>query len=160
MRDDDERLVRALELSHSFVNRRDRTVVEVRRHLEQKGIAGELIDASIQTLDDQGYLNDVRFAQLFVADKRELERWGSERIRTRLLARGIDRELVETALREDQSDDGESSELERALNLLRRRFPSPPQDRRERDRALGVLIRKGYDGELALDALSAYARGA
>ncbi len=160
MRDDDERLVRALELSHSFVNRRDRTVVEVWRHLEQKGIAGELIDASIQTLEDQGYLNDVRFAQLFVADKRELERWGSERIRTRLLARGIDRELVETALREDQSDDGESSELERALNLLRRRFPSPPQDRRERDRALGVLIRKGYDGELALDALSAYARGA
>ncbi len=94
-----------------------------------------------------------------MADKRELERWGSERIRTRLLARGIDRDLVETTLSEDQADDGTGSELDRALEVLRRRFPSAPKDRRERDRALGVLIRKGYDGELALDALSAYARG-
>ena len=52
----------------------------------------------------------------------------------------------------------EESELDRALALLRRRFPSPPRDRRERDRALGVLIRKGYDSELALDALAAHAR--
>ena len=34
-----------------------------------------------------------------------------------------------------------------------------PADRRERERALGVLLRKGYESELALDALSAYARG-
>jgi hypothetical protein len=34
-----------------------------------------------------------------------------------------------------------------------------PADRRERERALGVLLRKGYESELALDALHAYARG-
>jgi regulatory protein len=42
---------------------------------------------------------------------------------------------------------------------LRRRFPEPPEDRRERNRALGMLMRKGYESELALDALAAYARG-
>ena len=35
-----------------------------------------------------------------------------------------------------------------------------PHDRRERDRALGVMLRKGYDPELALDALAAYVRHA
>jgi regulatory protein len=50
------------------------------------------------------------------------------------------------------------TELDRALGLLRRRFSIPPRDRRERDRALGVLIRKGYDPDLALDAITAYAR--
>ncbi len=44
------------------------------------------------------------------------------------------------------------------MALLRRRFPDPPQDRRDRNRALGMLVRKGYDTELALDALSAHAR--
>jgi regulatory protein len=44
--------------------------------------------------------------------------------------------------------------------VLRQRFPSPPRDRRERERALGILLRKGYDIELALDALAAYDRGA
>jgi len=43
--------------------------------------------------------------------------------------------------------------------LLRRRFPTPPRERRDRDRALGALIRKGFESKLALDALSAYARG-
>ena len=51
------------------------------------------------------------------------------------------------------------SELDRALELLRRRFPTPPEDRRERERALGVLLRKGYESELALDALAAHTRG-
>jgi regulatory protein len=68
----------------------------------------------------------------------------------------VKRELVHEALVSGASQ----TELDRALELLRRRFPSPPADRRERERALGVLLRKGYDSELALDALVAYARGA
>jgi regulatory protein len=49
--------------------------------------------------------------------------------------------------------------MDRALAVLRRRFPQPPEDRRERDRALGVLLRKGYESDLALDALAVHARG-
>ena len=40
------------------------------------------------------------------------------------------------------------------MAVLSRRFRTPPQERRERDRALAVLLRKGYDVELALDALA------
>ena len=47
-----------------------------------------------------------------------------------------------------------------ALVLLRRRFPEPPTGRRERDRAMGMMLRKGYDSELAVEALAAYAREA
>ena len=123
----------------------------------------------IKILGEQGFLDDPRFARLFVADKRTLEQWGSERIRRGLLSRGIDRHLADAALAEEVggssslSDDegvgGPSSELDRALALLRRRFPQPPEDRRDRNRALGMLMRKGYESELALDALAAYARG-
>ena len=35
--------------------------------------------------------------------------------------------------------------------------PSRPSTPRERDRALGMLVRKGYDLELAYDALRRYA---
>jgi regulatory protein len=158
---DEQRLARALELGYAYLNRRDRTVSEVQRHLDGKGVASDLVDATIQALGDQGYLDDVRFAQLFVADKRELERWGNERIKNRLLARGMERELVEAALHHPQPNVGVTAdtELDRALVVLRRRFPGAPRDRRDRERALGVLVRKGYDGELALDALAAYARG-
>jgi regulatory protein len=163
---EEERLQKALDLGYAYLNARDRTVSEVRRHLERRGVSEELADAAIQTLGRQGFLDDGRYAQLFVTDKRALEQWGSERIRRGLLSRGIDRQLVEAALAEAPDpapgDDGEGepvSELDRALGLLRRRFPDPPRDRRDRNRALGMLLRKGYESELALDALSAYARG-
>ena len=96
-----------------------------------------------------------------------------ERIRRGLSARGIDRALAELALaaapeaidnldpdplRAEHRDEGRGGELARALDVLRRRFPDPPRERRDRDRALGMLLRKGYEQELAIDALNAHAR--
>jgi regulatory protein len=174
----DETLQRALDLGYAYLNRRERTVAEVRAQLERKGIAPEHVEDAVRTLEEQGMLGDERFARLFVSDKRELEQWGSERIRRGLLARGIDRALAETALAvgtagtagtaagtggpgeagPDAPTD-EPTELGRAIELLRRRFPTPPRERRDRDRALGVLLRKGYEPELAVDAVNQHARG-
>jgi regulatory protein len=158
---DGTELQRALELSYRYLNRRERTIHEVRARLEAEGAETTVVDAAIEILTEHGALDDARFARLFVQDKRELEQWGAERIRQGLLGRGVDRELVAHALAgngEAIDHDSPETELDRALNLLRRRFTAPPRDRRDRDRALGVLIRKGYDPELALDALAAYGR--
>ena len=142
-----------LELAYRYLNRRDRTEGEVRRHLAGKGVEPDAAEDAIATLRDQGYLDDARYARLFAEDKRALEGWGTERIRGTLALRGIDRELIDAAVAADGGD-----EMERALEILRRRFPSPPRERRDRDRALAVLLRKGYDTELAMDALTAHAR--
>ncbi|MDQ2758942.1 MAG: RecX family transcriptional regulator [Actinomycetota bacterium] len=151
----DDRLQHALGLAYRYLNRRDRTEAEMRSHLQARGVDVAESDQAICTLTEQGYLDDARFARLFTQDKRELERWGRDRIARGLRARGIEPELIHPALDSESPD----SELDRALRLLRRRLQAPPADRRERDRALGLLLRKGYDGELALDALAAYARG-
>ena len=127
----------------------------MRAHLVRTGIEPKDVEEAIAILVDQGYLDDDRFVRLFVEDKRELAGWGSDRIRQALLARGIAADLIDDRL----AKQGSEGELERALSLLRRRFPSLDGDRRERERALGVLIRKGYDTDLALEAIAA-ARGA
>jgi regulatory protein len=146
----------ALALAYRHLNRRERTVHELRSHLLEHGVEPELTDAAIEELIDQRYLDDARFARTFAEDKRTLEQWGAERIRRALLARGIDRELLDATLAADTG----GGELERAVALLHRRFPEAPRDRRDRERALGVLLRKGYDSEIALDALSAFSRPA
>jgi regulatory protein len=151
-----EPLQRALEIAYGYLNRRDRTEAEVRRRLASAGIEGAAIEETITVLAGQRVLDDARYARLFAQDKRELEQWGSERIRRALLERGIGRELVEQTLASEPTE----SELDRALVLLRRRFAVAPRDRRERDRALGVMLRKGFDSELALDALATFARDA
>jgi regulatory protein len=145
---------RALALAYRYLNCRERTVAEMRRHLVARGCREDEAEAAVEQLLEQGYLDDARYAQMFADDKRELEHWGSERIERALLQRGVDREVVDQVLSQDQ-DDGD---LARALSLLERRIPRPPRDRRERDRALGILLRKGYEPDLALDALAAYGR--
>jgi regulatory protein len=153
-----ERLRRALEFALRRLNRRELTTLEVRRHLERNGVDEATADAALRELGGSGLVDDARFARLFVADRRTLDGWGAERIRRTLLGRGIDRELIDSAIGTVETDD-EGSELDRALAVLRRRFATAPQERRERDRALGVLLRKGYDGDVALDAIAAFARG-
>jgi regulatory protein len=154
--DTDAGLERALAIAYRYLNPRERTQAEMRTHLQRKGIDPRDVERSIQVLVDQGYLDDARFAHLFVQDKRQLAEWGADRIRQVLRTRGVDSEFVEEALAEHEQDS--ESEIERALALLRRRFPSPAGDRRERERALGVLLRKGYDVDLALEAIAAHVR--
>jgi regulatory protein len=141
---------RGLELAYRYLSRRERTVAETREHLASRDVDGPTADQVIAMLAGQGYLDDRRFARLFVQDKRELEQWGDERIRRGLESRGVDRDLAEDAIGENG---GYHRELERAVALLRRRVPNPEPDRRGRERALGLLLRRGYDYELADAAL-------
>jgi regulatory protein len=146
-------LDRALATAYRFVNRRERTEAEMRMHLSRAGVTPANVEQAVATLVEQGYLDDARFVRLFVQDKRELDGWGNDRIRPALLARGISADLADDAL--SATDSG--GELDRALGILRARFPTLSGERRERERALGMLLRKGYEVELALDAIAAHA---
>ena len=148
--DDDKR---ARDLAFRAVNNRERTEHELREYLERKRLDAPEIDAAIAELVSLGFVDDAEYAQRFADDRRRLDAWGAERIERKLLSLGIDRELIAAAIGEQDRD----GELEAALEILARRFPEPPQTPRDRDRALGVLVRKGYGLELAHDALRRHA---
>jgi regulatory protein len=148
-----ERLQHALDAAYRFLGRRDRTVAEVRERLETDDIEPEVVDAAIEELTHMGYLDDARYAQRFAEDRRSIDAWGAERIERRLRALGVAQEEIAAAI----GDEDGSRELDAALALLRRRFPEPPSTPRDAQRALGVLVRKGYDLELAHDALRRHA---
>ena len=124
----------------------------MRRRLERAKFDAPVIETVVAELIALGYLDDEKFARLFAQDKRTLEDWGNDRIARTLIDRGLDRELVLGAL-----EQAPARELERAVALLRRRFPGPPADLRAHERALGVLARKGYDSDLAYQAVRAWA---
>jgi regulatory protein len=151
--DPELRLQHARDLAWRALNRRERTVAELARLLAGKRVEPAAIETVIGELREQGYLDDARYAQRFAEDRRRLDGWGAERIERRLQALGVDRDVIAAAVGEQDA----AGELDAALAILTRRFPAPPETPRERDRALGVLLRKGYDLELAHDALRRHA---
>ncbi len=164
---------RGFGIAHAYLNKRERTEAEVRARLERGEVQDEEIEVVVAELRELGYLDDARYARVFTEDKRSLEAWGNERIARALRERGLERELIESALREDGDaspvradtpweDDGAGlgSELDRAIALLGQRFPAGPAGPRDRERAFGVLARKGYESETASDAVREWARRA
>jgi regulatory protein len=151
--DPEAELQAALESSFRYLGHRDRTVAEVRRHLERRDTAQPAIEGALAELARLGYLDDARFARRFAEDRRRLDAWGADRIERRLAELGVDRHDVAAALA------AEHDELATAVALLRRRLGRPPAEERERERALGLLARRGYDLEVAYDAVRAFERG-
>ena len=144
-----------MELAYRALGRRERTVAELRRYLEGKRVEPEAIDAAVERLCEEGWLDDERYAKRFVEDKRTLERWGGERIARDLRKRGVEPELIETALGDRERDE----ELRAAVEVLREKLPAPEDDR-TRDRAWRLLVRRGYEPELAYEAVRTAARPA
>lgn len=145
---------RAIQLAHRAVGHRERTVAELRTVLERKRVEPAAIDEAVAALSAVGLLDDARYAQRFADDKRELDRWGSERIARELHRRGVADELIEAAV----ADRSREAELQTALLLLEQRAPSVTDDR-ERDRAWRLLVRRGYEAELAYEAVRRHERG-
>jgi regulatory protein len=153
--DPELRLQHALDLAFRYLGPRERTALELRRYLEGKRVEPGEIEQALASLREQGYLDDARFARQFAEDKRLLEEWGPDRIERRLAALGVAAEIVSQVV----GARGHEGESEAATALLQRRFPVLGEDPREQRRAVGVLVRKGYDGELAWDVVRAHARG-
>ena len=89
---------RALDAAYRYLARRDRTVLEMRRHLEGRRVEPDAIEQAVGELCEQGYLDDARYARTFAEDRRALDGWGPDRIGRRLAQVGVDRDLVEAAL--------------------------------------------------------------
>jgi regulatory protein len=154
--DPQAQLQEALDLSYHYLGHRDRTVAELRRYLERKRVEPAGIEGAIAELERLQYLDDAHFARRFAEDRRRLDGWGADRIERRLLALGVEPDVAAAGI----AVGGGHDEVGAALDVLRAKVRRPPRTDRERDRALGVLARRGYELELAYEAVRAFEREA
>jgi regulatory protein len=138
----------SLALALGTLARKERSVAELGAWLRGRGVQEEEVADVLDHLVSVGALDDTRFAERFAEDKRTISGWGAERIAAALRERGVAEADVEAAL---GGEDGEQ-ELERAVSLLTERGLDLGDDR-GRSRALGLLIRRGFDSETSYEAI-------
>jgi regulatory protein len=138
----------ALGLALGELARKERSVAELHAWLGRRGVSEQEIADVIDHLVSAGALDDARFARCFAEDKRSLSGWGRERIAAVLRERGVGGADVEVALAGEDVEE----ELERAVGLVEGRGAELGDDR-GRSRALGLLVRRGFDSETAYEAI-------
>ena len=130
-----------------MISRKERTSSEVSDWLEKEGAGAEQVERIVLRLERLELLDDERFAHLFAEGKREQAGWGAERIEEVLIGRGIEPGLAREAAAGDGLD-----ELERAVGLLGER-DHDLEDPAARQRALGLLARRGFSADDAYEAI-------
>lgn len=138
----------ALELAVAAITRKERTAAELHDLLRGRGVEPDAAAAALEHLAAIGELDDRRFAFRYAQDKRELRGWGPDRIRAALLERGIDRDLAAEAAAGETLEE----QAARAAALLLRRGEELADDA-ARGRALAYLARRGFDSEIAYEAV-------
>lgn len=137
----DEQLAAARDAALRLLAVRERSAVELRSRLRQKGFDPDVIVSVLDRLQETDLQDDARFGAQFVdaATRRGL---AGRRIQMELRARGLSKEEAARAATEDPE-----AELARARELAERkaaRMGDLPVETRVR-RLMSLLARKGFD---------------
>ena len=127
-------------LALKLLARREHSRAELRQRLGTHGCA-EDVDATLDQMEQCGLLSDARFAEAYIASRRN--RLGTFRLRRELRDRGVADALIEQVLGETCND-----ELSRAREVWRRKFGVPPADVRDHARQARFLQSRGFAGDV------------
>jgi regulatory protein len=140
----------AYELALKALAAKERTEAEITAWLRERGAEDSASAEAIARLIEEGAIDDERFALRYAEDKRELAGWGPKRIRDALDARGVDAGVIEKAVDAESPQDV----LNRAIGVLQS-TGATVDDEGGRQRALGLLARRGFPLETAYEAVRA-----
>ncbi len=125
---------------------RDYAVRALEAKLGQRGFEQQQVFAAIKRLQEQGYLDDRRYAGRLIESARQSGRYVGYRLRQELQRRGIPRDLADELLQGDGTED----QMTAARQLVQQRYPgfsAATADDRERRRIAGFLQRRGFRSE-------------
>ncbi|PJA99788.1 MAG: hypothetical protein CO128_02445 [Ignavibacteriales bacterium CG_4_9_14_3_um_filter_30_11] len=139
----------------TLLGRRPHSKYELKIKLKLKKYDNELINNLLDELESKNYLNDHEFALAFARDKQKFKHFGSFRIRNELLKKRVDIEIIEETLDEIFPDGNDADEAVYHLNKkIKNRSKIDLNEKKNNDKLMAFLIRKGFDYETAKEALN------
>ena len=130
---------------------------ELRRKLRAKKFERDVIDATIDRLRREKWLDDERFAASFVRARMQ-KRIGRARIRRELIASGVDDAVADRALRENVDSDREreeaAAECQKRIRVMKRRYGDDVlESPQARKKLAAYLLKRGYDAALVSEVV-------
>lgn len=143
------------EYAVAALGRRMRSVAEIKRlmrpRVAHQADANALVEAVVERLKQQKYLNDARYAESYSSNRKENEKFGRLRVVTDLKARGVHGDVIDAAMKTTY---GDTDEVELAKKFLQRKRVKPPEDQKATARVFRMLLRAGFSSRSAYRVLN------
>jgi len=137
----------------NFIAFRERCEQEVKDWLYKKKYS-DLSDELITRLTDRNYLNNERFARLFIKDRVKIQGWGPIRLRHELNAKRISKQTIESGI-EAIREDYDFNEMAKVLADQKLKNITQP-NYKDKKRLWSLLQRRGFEGPSITFALQGY----
>ncbi len=122
-----------------------RTAANLRRLMQQRVEPGEqgeaAIDATLNRLKENGYLNDAAFAETYTRLRKENEKFGQRRVQQDLRNKGVPSELITSTI---DTAYAETNEETLARQHLVRKRMRKPENEKETARVMRRLVAAGF----------------
>lgn len=141
---------RAYNKAIDLISRREHSRKEIITKLSQRGY-GEVAEETVDKLEEMGYIDDERFAEMYANELKFRRGFGKRRISQELYVKGIDRDTIYNVM-----ENLEENPQEEILEILERKYPHCLDDEKMKTRAFNGLIRLGYNSYDIRSALRAY----
>ena len=125
-----------------LLEKQDRTESSVRQKLKEGGYPSFLIDDAIDYLYSYHYLDDERYAKNYVRFHQDNK--SKRRIANDLIAKGVSKAVIETAIEVDYQSD-EASQIEKLLN--KKKYDRENATEKDRAKMFRFLAYRGFSSE-------------
>lgn len=130
---------------------RERCSREVRQKMVILGVSGEDASRIIGLLQQEGFINEERYAQLFAGGYFRQKNWGRNKIIAALRMKGIQEAAIRRGLQEIGPEQYRQALQKLAAKLWKQYSREPREKRKLATRA--ALIRKGFESDQIRKAL-------
>ncbi len=124
----------------------ERSVYDVKEKMRKWQLSQRTIEEIVQTLKNEGFVDDQRFAEAFVRGKFSSRSWGRNKIRAALYAKKIEAEMIDSALQEIDEENYEN-QLFKILQAKGKQIKAADDYTRKQKLALYAQS-KGYELDL------------
>ena len=143
---------RAKSRAINYISGKLKTKYEVRLKLKENGFAEDVIDGVLDILEKEEYLNDKVYCEIFIEDKKKLNGYGKNKIKSLLIQKGISKNIFEDFLNEFEYDEEFDNALKMGIKKLE--LLSNEEDNfKKKQKIINYLVYRGFGFDVINDVL-------
>jgi regulatory protein len=134
-----------------FCSYQERCIRDTEEKLKDWAVQKKLIPSIISQLQEEGYINEERFAKMYAGGKFRVNKWGRQKIEFELKLKGIPEGMIQKGI--EEIDEEDYQRILRDLIRKKQKEITPEKDLNIREKIITFVLGKGYEIELILTAL-------